>query len=129
MRIQLRVMLLLFVFLPVEELKADEPVVVNAINFARAESDMYFSRAVKMAGGLAKFYQAGAVLGIYGNTAEEAIYPLYFVDNNTIPLDCSARNYILKFELGKLLPVNEFWSLTMYDLPDCFLVSNPLNRY
>jgi hypothetical protein len=72
---------------------------------------------------------AGAVLGIYGNTAEEAIYPLYFIDSDKKPLDASMKNYVLKFEPGKLPPVNAFWSLTMYDLPDRFLVANPLNRY
>ena len=32
------------------------PVPVNALNFARAETDMYFTRTVKLAGGLGKFY-------------------------------------------------------------------------
>jgi hypothetical protein len=72
---------------------------------------------------------AGAVLGIYGNTAAEAIYPLYFVDADQQPLDASARSYTLRFEPGKLPPVNAFWSVTMYDLPDRFLVANPLDRY
>jgi hypothetical protein len=72
---------------------------------------------------------AGAVLGIYGNTAAEAIYPLYFVDADQQPLDASKRNYTLRFQPGKLPPVNAFWSVTMYDLPDRFLVANPLNRY
>ena len=31
---------------------ASAPVKVNALNFARAETDMYFSRSVKLAGGL-----------------------------------------------------------------------------
>jgi hypothetical protein len=35
---------------------ADETTKVNAFNFARAESDMYFSRFAKLAGGLGKFY-------------------------------------------------------------------------
>jgi para-nitrobenzyl esterase len=35
---------------------AAEPVKVNALNFARAETDMYFGRTVKQAGGLGKFY-------------------------------------------------------------------------
>jgi hypothetical protein len=35
---------------------ATEPVKVNAFNFPRAESDMYFARFVKLAGGLGKFY-------------------------------------------------------------------------
>jgi hypothetical protein len=33
-----------------------ETVNVNALNFARAETDMYFARTVKLAGGLARFY-------------------------------------------------------------------------
>lgn len=72
---------------------------------------------------------AGAVLGIYGNTAAEAIYPLYFVDADKQPLNAAGQNYTLRFEPGKLPPVNAFWSVTMYDLPDRFLVANPLNRY
>ena len=72
---------------------------------------------------------AGAVLGIYGNSAAEAIYPLYFVDAEQKPLDASSNRYTLRFEPGNLPPVNAFWSLTMYDLPDRFLVANPLDRY
>ena len=26
-------------------------------------------------------------------------------------------------------PVNAFWSLTMYDVPDYYLVANPIGRY
>jgi hypothetical protein len=33
-----------------------EPVKVNALNFARAETDMYFARFLKQTGGLAKFH-------------------------------------------------------------------------
>jgi hypothetical protein len=72
---------------------------------------------------------AGAVLGIYGNTAAEALYPLYFVDGDKKPLNAAEQNYTLRFEPGKLPPVNAFWSVTMYDLPDRFLVANPLDRY
>lgn len=35
----------------------------------------------------------------------------------------------MRFAPGQLPPVNSFWSLTMYDLPDSLLVANPLNRY
>lgn len=71
----------------------------------------------------------GAVLGIYGNSAEEAIYPLYFVDDHRRPLNAAERSYTIRFEPGRLPPANAFWSLTMYDLPDRFLVANPLQRY
>ncbi len=74
-------------------------------------------------------YRMGAaVIGIYGNTKEEAIYPVYFVDGDKQKLDGSNR-YTLRFAKGQLPPVNSFWSLTMYDQPASLLVHNPINRY
>jgi hypothetical protein len=35
----------------------------------------------------------------------------------------------LRFAPGQLPPASEFWSLTLYDLPDRQLVANPINRY
>lgn len=71
---------------------------------------------------------AAAVLGIYGNTKEEALYPTYFVDSESKPFDGSHR-YTLRFAPGQLPPVHSFWSLTLYDLPASLLYSNPLERY
>jgi hypothetical protein len=39
------------------------------------------------------------------------------------------RRWVLRFAPGQLPPVTEFWSITMYNLPQRFLVDNPLNRY
>ena len=72
---------------------------------------------------------ASAVLGIYGNSKEEAIYPLYFVDSDGQKPDASRNNYSLRFPPDRLPPVNAFWSLTMYELPASLLVANPINRY
>jgi hypothetical protein len=72
---------------------------------------------------------AGAVLGIYGLSKDEAIYPMYRVDGTGQPLDASKHRYTLRFEPGKLPPANAFWSVTMYDLPTSLLVANPLKRY
>ena len=71
---------------------------------------------------------AAAVIGIYGLSKEEAIYPTYFVDGDGQKLD-GANRYTLRFAKGKLPPVNSFWSLTMYDQPASLLVANPINRY
>jgi hypothetical protein len=74
-------------------------------------------------------YRMGAaVLGIYGNSKEEAIYPIYNVDETGQKLN-GANRYVLRFPPGQLPPVNSFWSLTMYDLPASLLVANPINRY
>src|SRR6266404_9604675 len=74
-------------------------------------------------------YRMGAaVLGIYGNSKQEALYPTYYVDATKQKLDGTNR-YTLRFAPGQLPPVNAFWSLTMYDEPASLLVANPLNRY
>ena len=72
---------------------------------------------------------SGAVLGIYGNSREEANYPAYFTDADGRPLDGAANRYTLRFEPGKLPPVHAFWSLTMYELPASLLSENPIDRY
>jgi len=74
------------------------------------------------------YRMAGAVLGIWGNSAEEAIYPTYMIDADGQKLD-GAHRYTLRFAPGRLPPVNSFWSLTMYELPASLLVANPINRY
>ncbi|MDQ2652070.1 MAG: DUF1254 domain-containing protein [Chloroflexota bacterium] len=74
------------------------------------------------------YRMAGAALGIYGNSKDEALYPAYGVDADGQPLDGSHR-YILRFAPGQLPPVNAFWSVTMYTLPESLLNANPINRY
>ena len=37
------------------------------------------------------------------------------------------KHYELRFETQP--PVDEFWSVTMYSLPDFYLVENPVGRY
>ena len=71
---------------------------------------------------------AGAVLGIYGNSKEEAIYPAYFVNAEGKALDGHKR-YALRFAPNALPPVNAFWSLTLYELPSSLLFANSLDRY
>jgi hypothetical protein len=74
------------------------------------------------------YRMAGTVLGIYGNTAAEAIYPGTSNDSTGAPLT-GANNYIYRFAPGQLPPVNAFWSITIYELPQSQLVPNPMNRY
>ena len=69
-----------------------------------------------------------ATIGIWGNSKEEALYPIFFVDRAGQKLD-GANLYTLRFAPGQLPPVNAFWSLTMYELPASLLVANPINRY
>jgi hypothetical protein len=71
-------------------------------------------------------YRMGAaVLGIYGNSKQEALYPAYYVDAAKQKLN-GANRYTLRFAPGQLPPVNAFWSLTMYDEPQSLLVDGGL---
>jgi hypothetical protein len=74
------------------------------------------------------YRMAAAVLGIGGNSKQEAMYPFYGVDAAGQKLD-GANRYTLHFAPGQLPPINAFWSLTMYELPQSLLVANPINRY
>lgn len=73
--------------------------------------------------------RAAAMAGIYGNDAEEAVYPATKKDGIGAPLDGSKHNYTLTFPANQLPPVNAFWSVTMYDGTTQLLIDNPINRY
>jgi len=75
------------------------------------------------------YRMAGAILGILGNTVQEAMYPIYSVDADGNKLDATTNKYTLHFAKDELPPVHAFWSLTMYKLPASLLVANSLNRY
>ncbi len=89
--------------------------------------DLFGDRAFLKNNYLYRF--AAAVLGIYGNSKAEAIYPLYRTDSEGHGLDASKHRYTMRFAPGKLPPVNAFWSVTMYNLPESLLAANPINRY
>jgi hypothetical protein len=74
------------------------------------------------------YRMGGAVNGIYGNSAAEAMYPVLALDNEGQKPDGSKR-YTLHFAKGQLPPANAFWSITMYRMPEILLVDNPINRY
>jgi hypothetical protein len=92
-----------------------------------SSSDMFGTREFLKGNYLYRY--AGAKLGLYGNSGDEAIYLAYFVDADHQPLDASKSGYTLQFPKGQLPPANAFWSLTMYDGKSQFLVANPLKRY
>ncbi len=71
--------------------------------------------------------RAGAALGgLWGNHAYEAAYAPTYVDGDGEPLT-GEREYRLR--LSPTPPNGAFWSVTMYDVPDYYLVANPAGRY
>lgn len=69
---------------------------------------------------------AAAKGGLWGNHGYEAIYLPIYLDDQGNQLTGS-KNYRLTFQ--QTPPTNAFWSLTMYSLPDYYLVENELQRY
>jgi hypothetical protein len=69
----------------------------------------------------------GALLGIFGNAAEEYLGVGYQRDADGETFNGEHR-YRIKFAADQLPPVAAFWSLTVYTA-DKFLYANPIDRY
>ncbi len=76
--------------------------------------DDYLTRAV------------AAMIGIYGNSADEYLGVGYQADSTGRPFDGQHR-YRIRFAPGGLPPVGAFWSITAYTA-DRFVYANALNR-
>ncbi len=89
--------------------------------------DLFGTRAYLKNNYLYRF--AGARIGLYGNSKQEALYPIYAVDADGAPLDASQHAYTLTLREEDLAVAKAFWSVTMYDGKTQLLIENPLNRY
>ncbi|KAF0848129.1 DUF1254 domain-containing protein [Nocardia caishijiensis] len=69
---------------------------------------------------------AAARGGLWGNHGYEAAYAMVYVDGDSAALDGTKR-YELTFTTPP--PCGAFWSITMYDAEDFYLVDNPIDRY
>jgi hypothetical protein len=68
-----------------------------------------------------------AMVGLGANEAVDAVYPLNIADAEGHPLD-GDNDYTLRFTADELLPVDAFWSVTMYDA-EGFQSANSINRF
>jgi hypothetical protein len=88
--------------------------------FFRSRKDTnkdYFNRAL------------GVMVGIFGNVKKVSVYFATAKDDQGELLDGSKHNYTLTFAADNIPPAKNFWSYTMYKLPQRWLVDNPINRY
>jgi hypothetical protein len=69
---------------------------------------------------------AAAIGGLWGNHPYEAAYIMTYLDDRGEQLNGS-RTYTLRLDPPP--PVKAFWSLTMYSVPDFYLIENPIDRY
>jgi hypothetical protein len=71
----------------------------------------------------------GVYMGIFGNVKEVSVYLSMPADAEGTPLDGGTSTYTLTFTKEQMPPVDYFWSITMYKLPQRLLVDNPNDRY
>lgn len=67
-----------------------------------------------------------ARLGLWGNHGYEARYDMLWQDENGDALDGS---HAYELKLSPPPSVDAFWSLTMYNMPEYYLVANEIERY
>lgn len=88
--------------------------------FFRSRKDLnkdYFDRAL------------GVNVGIFGNVKKVSVYFATSNDDKGELFDGSKHNYTITFTADQMPPAKNFWSWTMYKLPQRWLVDNPINRY
>ncbi|MFN5496386.1 MAG: DUF1254 domain-containing protein [bacterium] len=112
----------------IEDGMAESARELQAKALAQSSSKGFFGTREELGSDYLVNRSMGAMLGIYGNSIEEAVYASQQTGPDGKVLDGSKR-WVLRFEPGALPPCNEFWSITMYGLPDRFLIENPINRY
>lgn len=69
-----------------------------------------------------------AYQGIGALPPQDAVFPVAYEDHLGQQL-MGENSYKITFEKGRLPPVNGFWSLTLYQLPDVALAENSQRRY
>ena len=112
----------------IEEGVASAAAELKAKALTQTSSQGFFGTREELGPDYLTFRSMGALLGIYGNSSEEAFYASQQTGPDGTVLD-GRRRWVMRFEPGQLPPVSEFWSVTMYKLPERLLVDNPLNRY
>ncbi len=102
------------------ELKDASTKITDPSLFFRSRKDLnkdYFNRAL------------GVMVGIFGNVKKVSVYFAVADDDQGELFDGSEHNYAVTFSADQIPPAKNFWSWTMYKLPQRWLVDNPINRY
>lgn len=71
----------------------------------------------------------GVMMGIFGNVKSQSVYYPVAKDDQGEMLDGSKYSYSVTFTADEIPPVKYFWSWTMYNLPQRWLVDNSIDRY
>ena len=93
---------------------------VDPGSFFRSRADLnknYFARTM------------GVFMGIFGNVSKVSVYFSVGADDQGEFFDGSKQSYQMTFAAEQIPPAKNFWSFTMYKLPQRWLVDNPISRY
>ena len=102
------------------DLKKGSTHITDPSLFFRSRKDLdkdYFNRAL------------GVNVGIFGNVKKVSVYFATAKDDKGELFDGSKHNYSITFTADQIPPAKNFWSFTMYKLPQRWLVDNSINRY
>jgi len=102
------------------ELKKGATHITDPSLFFRSREDLnkdYYNRAL------------GVMVGIFGNVKKVSAYFATAKDDKGELFDGSKHNYEIIFTADQIPPAKNFWSFTMYKLPQRWLVDNPIDRY
>ena len=102
------------------ELKKGATHITDPSLFFRSRKDLnkdYYNRAL------------GVMVGIFGNVKKVSVYFATAKDDKGELFDGSKHDYAITFTADQIPPAKNFWSFTMYKLPQRWLVDNPINRY
>jgi hypothetical protein len=102
------------------ELKKGSTHITDPSLFFRSRKDLkkdYYNRAL------------GVMVGIFGNVKQVSVYFATAKDDKGELLDGSKHDYTITFAADQIPPAKNFWSWTMYKLPQRWLVDNPIDRY
>jgi hypothetical protein len=102
------------------EMKKGATHITDPSLFFRSRKDLnkdYYNRAL------------GVFVGIFGNVKKVSVYFAVAKDDKGELFDGSKHNYTITFTADQIPPAKNFWSWTMYKLPQRWLVDNPINRY
>jgi hypothetical protein len=103
-----------------DELKQGSTTFKDPSLFFRSRKDLdkdYFNRAL------------GVFVGLFGNVKKISVYFAVPKDDKGELFDGSKHNYSITFTAEQIPPAKNFWSWTMYKLPQRWLVDNPIDRY
>lgn len=101
-----------------DEIRQADSVLVTAGNFARAESDMYFASAVKMAGGLGKFHHHRELMDIGHQTVvrtnRDVLYSSIIFDLNADSVTIVLPNPGGRFMSMMAIDEDQYATATVY---------------